>query len=222
MKVSVSELKHAAIEVEPESCHWIDPEAGEEATLPKFMKEGQTVSGASRGTVYHKLLERVDIRDFADWGQNQDSESLERQLAAWCTDGIFTKEEVEAVDIRQMMRLSGSSVIGRMARAAEAGHLYREKPFVMGVPADRIDAKYISGELVVIQGIIDVYWQEGDGLYLLDYKTDRVNREDGEQILKNRYRVQLEYYAEALSRATGLPVKEKRIYSFPLGKLISL
>ena len=65
----------------------------------------------------------------------------------------------------------------------------------------------------MVQGIIDVYFEEQDGLVLLDYKTDKVLCE---QELVNRYHAQLNYYAEALSRLTGKKVKQKLIYSFAL------
>jgi ATP-dependent helicase/nuclease subunit A len=85
-----------------------------------------------------------------------------------------------------------------------------------------MDPEITGKELVVVQGIIDVYWQEGDHIILLDYKTDRVGRKDGAEILKNRYRAQLDYYARALEQATGLSVTEKIIYSFSLGDTIYL
>ena len=76
-----------------------------------------------------------------------------------------------------------------------------------------------EGELVLVQGIIDVYFEEEDGLVVLDYKTDRV-RESRE--LVERYHGQLDYYARALEQATGKTVKEKIIYSFTLGEEIHL
>ena len=84
----------------------------------------------------------------------------------------------------------------------------------------------ISDELTLIQGIIDVFWIEKDGIVLLDYKTDRV---DTEKELKERYAAQLKLYEEALNRvyenekdAAGNPLKvrEKLLYSFRLGKVI--
>ncbi len=53
----------------------------------------------------------------------------------------------------------------------------------------------------------------------MDYKTDKVSCE---QELIDKYRVQLEYYAQALERLTGKDVKEKLIYSFALEKEIEV
>ena len=53
----------------------------------------------------------------------------------------------------------------------------------------------------------------------MDYKTDRV-KEGGENILLDRYQIQLFYYAKALAQITGKEVKEAVIYSLALQKEI--
>ena len=67
---------------------------------------------------------------------------------------------------------------------------------------------------MLVQGIIDVYFEEEDGLVVLDYKTDQVKALEE---LTEKYHAQLEYYAKALEQLTGKKVKEKIIYSFTLG-----
>ena len=74
---------------------------------------------------------------------------------------------------------------------------------------------------MLVQGIIDAYFLEGDEIVLVDYKTDRVRRGE-EQKLVDLYHTQLEDYAQALHRMTGRRVKEKYIYSFTLKKEILL
>ena len=77
------------------------------------------------------------------------------------------------------------------------------------------------GETILVQGIIDAYFVEGGEIVLVDYKTDRVGRGQEEKLV-SLYRVQLEDYAQALERMTGMKVKEKVIYSFALQKGIWL
>ena len=71
-----------------------------------------------------------------------------------------------------------------------------------------------------MQGIIDAYLEEDDGLVLLDYKTDRV-AEGQEELLAKRYRVQLDYYQRALEQMAKKPVKERYLYSLRLSKVIA-
>ncbi|MDE7008974.1 MAG: PD-(D/E)XK nuclease family protein, partial [Lachnospiraceae bacterium] len=93
--------------------------------------------------------------------------------------------------------------------------LHREQPFVMGLSANRLDPEYPEQEQVLIQGIIDVYFEEDGNIIVADYKTDVVKTQEE---LIDRYQVQLDYYGEALERLTGKKVTEKVIYSFALGK----
>jgi len=79
--------------------------------------------------------------------------------------------------------------------------------------------KQKQAENIILQGIIDCFFEEQDELVLLDYKTDYVSEGDTD-VLKARYKVQLEYYTKALERMTGKKVKNKYIYLFSNGETI--
>ena len=85
----------------------------------------------------------------------------------------------------------------------------------MGIEASEIDSEYTGEEMVLVQGIIDAYFEEQDEIIIVDYKTDRVN---SAQELIDRYKTQLDFYEKALVKITGKSVKEKIIYSTELGK----
>ena len=70
--------------------------------------------------------------------------------------------------------------------------------------------RYKDEEIILIQGIIDLYLEEDDGITLIDYKTDAASPKH----ILEAYEVQLRCYAMALARITGKPVKAIRIYSF--------
>ena len=90
----------------------------------------------------------------------------------------------------------------------------------MSVPASGLGGEPTGEEAADFSGIIDVFWEEADGIVLLDYKTDHV---DNAQELVHRYKKQLELYTDALSRFSGeKPVKEILIYSFALAETIRL
>ena len=90
---------------------------------------------------------------------------------------------------------------------------------MLGVDAREMYPDEAEGELILVQGIIDVYFEEEDGLVVLDYKTDKVK---SAQELKEKYHAQLDYYARALEQVTGKHVKEKIIYSFTLQEEIEV
>lgn len=85
---------------------------------------------------------------------------------------------------------------------------------MIGIEASKMGAGD-SEELVLVQGIIDVYLEEADGLVLIDYKTDHV-RKGQEELLRKRYKAQMDYYQKALEQMTGKTVKERIIYSLAL------
>ena len=122
----------------------------------------------------------------------------------------------------------------RMAAAAGQGLLYREQPFVLGIPvASTVSSESLHGkalrttqeavgstdEWTLVQGIIDAFFYEDGEIVLMDYKTDRLYREED---FRERYGIQLEYYRRALEQITGKQVKETWIYSFTLGRAIRL
>ena len=125
----------------------------------------------------------------------------------------LTKEYFQAVNIRKIVHFLRTSLAARMYRAQKNGKLYREQPFVLGIDARRLKSDFPPAETVLIQGIIDVFFEEEDGLVLLDYKTDSVA---SMKELWNRYETQLDYYQEAIQKIYGKPVKERILYSFHL------
>ena len=123
------------------------------------------------------------------------------------------------VYIKDLLCFLETDIAKRMKKCSKNGKLFREQPFVLGVPAEEIYPEEKTEETLLIQGIIDVWLEEEDGLVLVDYKTDRV-KTAGE--LKERYGSQLNYYGEALERLTGKKVKEKIIYSLFLQREIKV
>lgn len=85
---------------------------------------------------------------------------------------------------------------------------------MMGIPYEG------RSEDLLVQGVIDLCFEEDEGLVLLDYKTDNVSKKGGAAVLKKRYGMQLDLYADALERASGKKVKEKLIYSFAIGRTV--
>ena len=107
-----------------------------------------------------------------------------------------------------------------MRQAAREAKLYKEKQFVVGVPASRLVGETSQDDSIVVQGIVDAYFAEGDDLVLVDYKTDHIKDGQEEELIK-RYRTQMQYYKDTLEQLTGKNVKETYLYSFALGKEIA-
>ena len=75
--------------------------------------------------------------------------------------------------------------------------------------------------MVLVQGIIDVFYETSAGIVLIDYKTDRLEAGQ-EHVLADRYRKQMDLYAYALEEIIGKPVVKRALYSFSLDGVIEL
>jgi ATP-dependent helicase/nuclease subunit A len=191
-----------------------------EKLVPAFLKTGEKeLSGTALGTIYHRVMQHLDF-SHADTPMK-----VSRQLGKLEKDGILSKEERSFVRPAKIAAFVSSAMGERIAKAQKEGRLFREQPFVMGVDAQifmkkkKMPETTKEKELVLVQGIIDIFFEEDGKLVLLDYKTDRVQTAEE---LKGRYDRQLDYYAEALERARNLEVGEKYLYSFRLEELISV
>ena len=214
-KVSVSEIKHRAMDrimaeetMEPEQ----KSEKEFEHYIPAFMEGVQEENlGAKRGTATHRILECYDF--------TKEPEELASQLEQMVEEKLVEPEMVELVDKNKLQKFLESPLARRMQQAAKDGKLYREKPFVMGETAKDVLVDSKSQEMVLIQGIIDVFFEEEGEMVLLDYKTDRIRT--GKE-LAERYRAQIQLYKSAIERATGKKVKEQLLYSFCLSEVVEL
>lgn len=218
-------------------------------TIPLFIQRQESVEqetqnrGALRGTAVHRVMECYDFTSEKNVQEQMDAMEKEEKITADMR--TLVKERIVADFV-------SSETGKRMALAQRMGALYREKPFVMGFTEEELENYGFGArsntdtcenihektdsdqekeeqekicheeDLTLIQGIIDVFWIEDDGITVLDYKTDRV---DTAQELIDRYATQLKLYADALERVFAtrkLKVKEILIYSFRLEKLISI
>ncbi len=209
-KYSVSELKKADYD---EAAGQMAPAALSEQTADPAAME----KAAFRGTAFHRVMELID---FAAVPAGEDAGWVREQMEDMCRSGKLQEAQAEVVYVKDVSRLLWSPLGRRMRAAALGGRLKREVPFMAGVPAAFVDqgpdvnAVPADGDdLVIIQGVIDACFEEDGRMVILDYKTDAVSAEDGEQQLTKRYRKQLEYYAYALKKMTHIDGVELRIYA---------
>lgn len=236
-KTSVSELKKAQMDLD--FAGELFPEKEIVPYIPAFMQEEQGMSGADRGSAYHRVMELLDFEKVLNQENNKEMNreenqskkseksgadtymisELERQIAVMVEKELLQKPWSEAVSVKKLVVFFKSSLAQRMAKAQHLQKLKKEQPFVLGIAADRVKPQFPHEEQVLIQGIIDAFFEEGDDLVLMDYKTDAVKT--GEELVK-RYHTQMEYYTEALECIVGKKVKERIIYSFALGEEIRM
>ncbi len=226
-KLSVSELKHKAIEEEIARGLELVPdgqqlfsETDPDKYIPKFMRSaGETQKGGTfYGTAFHRIME---LWDYSIDKDHIDSEDVVRFVSRMHDLHRMDQDQVDAIRTDDVAAFLNSALATNMKEASRRGNLYREQPFVIGVPESEIHEVQPDDmdeqETILVQGIIDAYYIEDDGITIVDYKTDRVSND---QMLIDRYRTQLEYYGRALNQIMGLPIKNLIIYSTHLRRII--
>lgn len=200
--MSVSELKRRSQEEETSQAMELFPKTENEKDLPK----DSFGRGALRGTAYHRVLERIN-----SW-ECQSFQEVVQKLGELTESGQLSREARKMVNAKTIWTFFQSDLGKRLSQAGREGRLHKEQQFMIGIPAREMNLAD-SDELVLVQGMIDTYAEEDDGLLLVDYKTDYV--EETEE-LKKRYQVQIQYYIRALEQVTGKTVKEALLYSLRL------
>ena len=182
--------------------------------VPKFRQGEKKLTAAEKGTVYHGIMERIDFgrasREGLAYIQQAAGDMVEKE--------IFTAEELAAVQLSRLADFFASDMGKRCAAAFDDGRLHRERPFNL--------LQELEGETIVVQGIIDCFFEEAGQLVLLDYKTNWIDLskpfEQEADRLRRSYEKQIEIYKEALTAATGLPVGEAYLYLFGIGRSIKM
>ena len=216
VKVSVSELKKRSYagDEEKEESLFFEPDII--PLVPRFISETEeTYTGAARGTAYHRVMECLDYRHV------ESEEEIGAQIGLFVEQQKMDASEAACVHIDDILAFTGCELGKRMKNAALTGVLYREQPFVISVGACELNKDWPKEEPVLVQGIIDAYFLEGNEIILVDYKTDKVLPGE-EQRLVELYHIQLEDYAAALERMLNKKVTETYIYSFTLHEAIRL
>lgn len=173
----------------------------------------KALSGIQYGTAVHKIMELLSFSEKLDTDNKRLYAILKSEQEQWIAEGIVTAEELACVGINRIKNFFQSNLAKRMIAANARNRLFKEQPFVLGIGADQLKPGFPSTEIVLIQGVIDVFFYENEEIVLADYKTDKVSTKEE---LIARYKNQLDYYQQALEQITGKRVKERYLYSFSL------
>ncbi|MGN0292376.1 MAG: UvrD-helicase domain-containing protein [Lachnospiraceae bacterium] len=214
-KFSVSELKRISTETREEREEESSVLLPELFTIPAFMEEEDTSGkkGADRGTAYHRVLELLAP------DRTQHTDIIRQEMEKMTSEGRIKPEAAGQVNPWKLYGFYHSDLGKRVKKAYKSGKMHREQQFILSLPAFRVSDTWSSDEPVLLQGIIDAYFEEDGKLILLDYKTDgKVTEEE----LRKRYARQFELYRIALEQITGKEVSEMYLWSFSLEMAVEM
>lgn len=191
-----------------------------------FLEEEKGLSAAEKGTILHFIMQHLDLErisgifNVAEHPDDSLLEDIKYQVEKMVAKELLTRQQADSIDIRRIAKFLNSGLGQRLLKSKSVN---REVPFNMEVPCSEIYSDITDNacknETILLQGIIDCYFEEDDGIVLLDYKTDYV-KQGMEHKIKENYRSQIEFYTRAIETITGKKVKEKYIYLFSSGSLL--
>ena len=144
-------------------------------------------------------------------------EAVTREIGRLTEEGFLSEDQGKLVNCRDIWNFFDSP-LGRKLR----GGIESLREFKFSILDDGSHyGEGLQGEQVLLQGVVDCALLEPDGITVLDFKTDYVTEETLPKAV-DRYRLQLETYAQAMTRIYEQPVKEKLLYFFHLNRFVSL
>ena len=207
-KMSVSELTHrddefagidlsGALERVPAALTGADTEPG-----------GKTkVDPRLRGTATHLILEKLDL------DKPVGLEAVKSLTESLIAEGLIDAEVAATINYDSIVKFFQSDT-GKLATSA-GSKVMREWPFIYGLSAGEVDGSS-DGDIVVVQGIVDMLIDSGDGVYVVDFKTDNVDEKQVSERAKV-YRQQISLYARAVEEITGKKAAAKCLYFLNCG-----
>lgn len=175
---------------------------------PVFMQKNG-LNAARRGTAMHAVMQYIDFDSSPD---------ISRKLDGLVEKQFITPAQAESCDKKALESFFKSELYKRILNAKV---MHREMRFLTEIPASRVEPslnELLGKECVMVQGAVDLVFEEDDGIVVLDFKTDRV---DSSQELIDAYSEQLLIYSLACEKIFEKKVKEHIIYSFALDEAIS-
>ena len=179
---------------------------------PLFLQEKKGLSSVEKGTTMHFVMQHLDFYD----------NNIENQIDSMIKKELITDKQAKSVNVSKIKEFMLSPICQRML---SSGKFFREVPFNIELPFEElyptVDTDVITEDNILLQGVIDCYFEENNKIVLIDYKTDYIQNGEIESI-KKKYSIQISYYTRALELLTGLPVGERYIYFFSIGELVEM
>ena len=176
---------------------------------PSFLPRALTA--AERGVATHLFMQ------FARYDRCATAAGVEEERKRLLEEEFLTADQAAAVRADQVLAFFTGD-LGRWLLAQP--EIHREFKFSLLADAQALGYE-VPGEQVMLQGVVDCFAVEPDGLTILDFKTDRVS-DAGLEDRAARYAPQIRSYGHALSRIWGLSVKRLILYFFTAGQAVDV
>lgn len=224
--ISVSEIKKM-IEVD-ENLHeeYYNKNFNIELKTPEFIHSGENkvaFNSAEKGTIFHLVMQLLDFSKFNLENFSNVRTEIKKQLTSFVERNILSVEEMETVNIYWIIKFIESDIFKQIYRANLDNKLFKEKAINYNMKLSEVYKNSKTGdEKIMVVGIIDLFFENENGeIVLVDYKTDFVTEENLESI-KEKYKIQLNLYKDAIERNSAKKVVKKGLYLFGINRFVEV
>ncbi len=195
-----------------------DAEASENTHTPKFInrqwrKPGfaqQHSGGKAYGNAMHACLQYID------YAVCSDEATIAGEIDRLVEQKYISSQQGAYISPNKLARFFDSP-LGRKLRC---GNVVREFKFSILEDAEAYHPD-LAGEQVLLQGVVDCALIEDDGITVIDFKTDYVTA-DTLPAVADRYRPQVQAYANAMERIYQKKVKQSLLYFFHMDTFVEV
>jgi ATP-dependent helicase/nuclease subunit A len=210
-KLTATQIKGRMLDMEAAEETTEPTEQNQPVTRPDFMVREKGLTPSQRGTALHLAMQYIPLKgDHSPQGIQQELDSLTER-------GFLTQLQRQAIGPEVLSAFFTSPLGREMAGAAKC---QREFKFSILVPAQNYYPE-AEGEEILLQGVVDAWFDDGDGVTVIDFKSDRV-KPGGEIAKGEEYRPQLNAYSQALARILNRPVRRTVLWFFATGTAVEL
>jgi ATP-dependent helicase/nuclease subunit A len=203
-----------------------DNEAAQFLRLPFSAKrlapsaENPKLSAAETGTAHHKFLQHVALENAADVA------ALESEAGRLERGKVLSADERAALNLEDIAAF-WSSEPGQKIRA-QAADVRRELAFTARFSPAELAAitgvksePGLEAEFVVVQGVADLVVLLPKEIWLVDFKTDEIRKDELPDRIKI-YTPQLKLYAQALGKIYSRPITARWLHFLAARKTVEL
>ena len=213
-KLTATQIKGRAVdqEVREEAQTQVAPQDQITIRRPEFVRQEKGLTPSERGTALHLAMQYLPLHGC------DTPERVAEEVCRLVEGGFLTKLQGEAADPQKLSAFFASDLGKAMA---EAKQCRREFKFSVLVPAQPYYPEAAEGEEVLLQGVIDAWFSDGEEITLVDFKSDRVTPAS-QKLRAQEYTTQLQAYSRALEEMTGQKVARRVLWFFSTNSAVEV
>ena len=159
------------------------------ARTPKFLEKSGEISPRMHGIILHFVMQNIDIHD------TDSVSAISMQIERLIQRKMLSHDFAKYVSPERLYDFFCSDIGARMKKSE---NVQREVRFFATMEAGEV----LANE-VLLQGVVDCYFEEDDGIVLLDYKTGNAASPE--------YDMQMSLYSKALGKILKKNIKNTYI-----------